>query len=244
LPPNPEWVFNLEALEERSAPDADSEPVASLRQFTYLAVTRYHGEWAEVLNPRTRVTGFIPSDAIGPTDPPPPYVTADPPPATDEINLAGRAVRGAALSFYTTPDPGAEIENLANNTRVSIADSVEGDDGGTWYRTTEGDYLPDSAVRLPRPPTRQFTGRWIDVDLNEPAMLVAYDGDTPVLTTLSIHGAGRTPTPVGVFRIQRRVANETMNSDTIGIPRFGPGGYYLTNVLFTQYFTSDGASIH
>ena len=23
-----------------------------------------------------------------------------------------------------------------------------------------------------------------------------------------------------------------------------PGGYYLKNVLFTQYFTSDGASIH
>src|SRR5438874_1322800 len=91
---------------------------------------------------------------------------------------------------------------------------------------------------------RTFSGRWIDVDLNEPAMLVAYDGDTPVLTTLTIHGAGPRPTPLGVYRIQRRVANETMNSDTIGIPRFGPGGYYLTNVLFTQYFTSDGASIH
>jgi lipoprotein-anchoring transpeptidase ErfK/SrfK len=35
-----------------------------------------------------------------------------------------------------------------------------------------------------------------------------------------------------------------MNSDTIGIPRNGPGGYYLTNVLFTQYFTNDGASLH
>ena len=35
-----------------------------------------------------------------------------------------------------------------------------------------------------------------------------------------------------------------MNSDTIGIPRFGPGGYYLTGVLFTQYFTDDGASLH
>ena len=47
-----------------------------------------------------------------------------------------------------------------------------------------------------------------------------------------------------MFTILRRVANETMNSDTIGIPRFGPGGYYLTNVLFTQYFTGDGASLH
>ena len=35
-----------------------------------------------------------------------------------------------------------------------------------------------------------------------------------------------------------------MNSDTIGIPRFGPGGYYLTGVLYTQYFTPDGASLH
>ena len=46
------------------------------------------------------------------------------------------------------------------------------------------------------------------------------------------------------FPLIRRVANETMNRDTIGIPRFGPGGYYLTNVLFTQYFTADGASLH
>ena len=75
-------------------------------------------------------------------------------------------------------------------------------------------------------------------------MLVAYEGTTPVLTTLTIHGAGPRPTPVGVFPIIRRVADETMNSDSIGIPRFGPGGYYLTHVLFTQYFTGDGASLH
>ena len=61
---------------------------------------------------------------------------------------------------------------------------------------------------------------------------------------LAIRGTGTRPTPTGVFTILRRVANETMNSDTIGIPRFGPGGYYLTNVLFTQYFTGDGASLH
>ncbi len=42
----------------------------------------------------------------------------------------------------------------------------------------------------------------------------------------------------------RRVANETMDSSTIGIPRTARGGYYLRNVLFTQYFTSGGASLH
>lgn len=237
-------MVNLEALPELSLPDEDSDQISMLRQFSYLEVTGYQGEWAEVLNPRDHTTGFVPSDAIGPTDPPPAYVTADPPPAIDEINMVGRTTRGAPVSFYPTPDPDAQVDTLSLNTRVTIADTVEGDDGETWFRTTDGDYLPETSVRLARQPPRVFPGRWIDVDLREPAMLVAYEGTTPVLTTLTIHGAGPRPTPLGVFTIIRRVANETMNSDTIGIPRFGPGGYYLTNVLFTQYFTPDGASLH
>jgi hypothetical protein len=244
LPEQPTWVVNFEPIEERSAPDEASDPLATLRQFTYLEVRGYDGDWAQVFNPRTRTTGFVPSDAIGPTDPPPAFITADPPPPIDELNVHGRAIRGAAASFYPTPDSEAQVENLALNAPLSLTATVEGDDGETWYRTAEGDYLPSAAVRVARPPVRKFAGRWIDVDLREPAMLVAYQGDTPILTTLTIHGAGPRPTPTGVFTIQRRVANETMNSDTIGIPRFGPGGYYLTNVLFTQYFTGDGASIH
>jgi lipoprotein-anchoring transpeptidase ErfK/SrfK len=244
LPANPTWVVNFESTTERSTPGEDSDTIATLRKFTYLAVKRYVGEWAEVFNPRTRASGFIPSDVIGPADDPPAYITADPPPAIDEVNRDGRAIRGTALSFYPTPDPEAQTETLTHNTPVSIVDSVEGADGETWYRTADGDYLPTTQVRLPRPPPRTFGGRWIDVDLKEPAMLVAYEDDTPVLTALSIYGAGRTPTPLGVYRIQRRVADETMNSDTIGIPRFGPGGYYLQHVLFTQYFTAEGASIH
>ena len=244
LPPDVTWVVNFEAIPERSAPLDESDTIATLRKFTYLAVKRYVGEWAEVFNPRTRASGFIPSDAIGPADTPPDYIIADPPPTVDEINMAGRTFRGTPLSFYPTPDPEAQTETLSLNTPVTIADSVEGDDGETWYRTPDGDYLPASQVRLARPPLRTFSGRWIDVDLREPAMLVAYEGDQPVLTTLTIHGAGPRPTPLGVFTISRRVADETMNSDTIGIPRFGPGGYYLQHVLFTQYFTGDGASLH
>jgi hypothetical protein len=238
------WVVNFESIAERTAPSDASDALTTLRQFTYLEVRGYQGDWAEVFNPRTRTTGFVPSEAIGPTDPPPAYITADPPPVVDELKLDARAVRGAAVSFYPTPDADAQVETLAHNAPLSLAATVEGDDGETSYRTTDGDYVPGSAIRVARAPLRKFAGRWIDVDLREPAMLVAYDGDTPVLTTLTIHGAANRPTPTGVFTIGRRVANETMNSDTIGIPRFGPGGYYLTNVLFTQYFTGDGASIH
>jgi hypothetical protein len=244
LPADPTWVVNFELAPEHGAPDESSDQTATLRPFTYLVVLGYDGEWARVLNPRTKDVGFVPSDTLGPTDPPPAYVTADPPPTLDEINTDGRALRGAPVSFYPTPDADARTGALALNSLVSVVDSVLGDDGETWYRTLDGDYLPETSVRLARTPPRTFGGRWIDVDLNEPAMLVAYQGDTPVLTTLTVHGAGPRPTPVGVFPIIRRVANETMNSDTIGIPRFGPGGYYLTNVLFTQYFTADGASLH
>jgi lipoprotein-anchoring transpeptidase ErfK/SrfK len=244
LPDEPTWVLNLESLALLAAPEEDADPVATLRQFTYLAVRGYQGEWAEVFNPRSQKSGFIPSEAIGPIESPPAFVTADSPPPLDEINLDGRAIRGAALAYYPTPDVEAQTEKLTHNTRVAITDTVVGDDGEVWYRTADGDYLAESMVRLPRPPPRKFAGRWIDVDLKQPAMLVAYEGDVPVLTTLSIYGAGRFPTPIGVYAIQRRVANETMSSETIGIPRFGPGGYYLTNVLYTQYFTGDGASIH
>jgi len=31
---------------------------------------------------------------------------------------------------------------------------------------------------------------------------------------------------------------------TVGIPRESPNGYYVKNVLWTQYFTPDGASFH
>src|SRR5262249_30657532 len=244
LPDNPEWVLNFETVDVRVEPNEESEPLTTVPAWTYLAVRSYQGEWAKVFNPRTRVLGYVPSDLIGPIEAPPAYLLADPPPTLEELNVAARAIRGAALSYFPTPDPQVRTESLAHNAPVSIVDSVEGEDGETWYRTPEGDYLPGSAVRLPRPPPRAFAGRWIDVDLTEPAMLVAYEDGTPVLTTLAIHGTGRTPTPLGVYRIQRRVADETMDSDTVGIPRFGPSGYYLQHVLFTQYFTGDGASIH
>ena len=242
--PEAPWVVNMETLSLHAAPADDSDEVGPLRAWSYLQLLGYEGEWARVWNPRTNVTAFLQSDAIGPVDAPPDYLLAPPPPALEELGVTGRAIRGAVLSFYPTEDDGARLDALAHNTPVTIADTVEGDDGETWYRTTDGDYLPQAAVRLPRPPQRTFAGRWIDADLAEPAMLTAYEDDQPVLTSLTIHGAGPRPTPLGVFRIIRRVANETMNSDTIGIPRFGPGGYYLSNVLFTQYFTADGASLH
>ena len=68
----------------------------------------------------------------------------------------------------------------------------------------------------------------------------------------SVCGAGHDRTAwcrdtAGGFRIVRRVANETnetMDSQTIGIPRTSPHGYYLPNVLFTQYFIWAAHALH
>jgi lipoprotein-anchoring transpeptidase ErfK/SrfK len=100
-----------------------------------------------------------------------------------------------------------------------------------------------SRVRLPRP-FAPHPGRILAADLSEPVLVTAYEDGRAVYSALAIKGSGPWATPTGAFRIQRRVADETMDSATLGIPRGAPNGYYLPGVLNTQYFTADGASIH
>ena len=166
-----------------------------------------------------------------------------PPPAYEEFATRGVVTDTASLAVYPSPNEGAVERPLDPNTWLNLTGAVQGEDGALWYETDSGDFVSGDAVFVPER-TADFTGHWMDVDLTVPAHVTLYDGSEEIGSFLTIKGAGPRPTPTGVFTILRRVANETMNSDTIGIPRFGPGGYYLTNVLFTQYFTGDGASLH
>ena len=83
-------------------------------------------------------------------------------------------------------------------------------------------------------------GKWLNVTLTPPQHLVAMQGDVPVLQDLVTAGLQGTTKP-GFYRILRRVYDETMDSSTI--PN-STDHYYLKGVLFTQYFTGDGAAIH
>jgi hypothetical protein len=140
--------------------------------------------------------------------------------------------------------PDTRRRELAHNSPVFVGESVRGDDGAVWYRIGEDEYVHSDGIRLPKGPPLMYSGRWIDVDLSEPALMTAYEDDRIVYTALALHGTLADQTPSGLYRIQRRVENETMNSETIGIPRDSPRGYFLENVLYTQYFTGDGAAIH
>lgn len=239
------WVVTTGPTTAYSGPSADAVAFGTVPATTIFQLLGYKDDFARVLNPRDHSEAYVPSDALGPTDPPSRYLTMTPPPFTNQFDesLRGVVTDEAALSLYPTPADEAQERSLTPNTWLSLTGAVNGEDGSQWYRTDSGDFVPADAVFVPAR-AETFTGRWIDADLSSPARVTAYEGDTPVSSFLAIKGTPTRPTPTGVFTILRRVANETMNSDTIGIPRFGPGGYYLTNVLFTQYFTGDGASFH
>jgi lipoprotein-anchoring transpeptidase ErfK/SrfK len=75
-------------------------------------------------------------------------------------------------------------------------------------------------------------GRWIDVDLSA-QRLTAYEGDTPVRSTLVSTGRAHTPTPPGRYRIYVKYRSTDMG---------GPG-YFQADVPHAMFFYK-GYSIH
>ncbi len=243
--PNAQWTVALDAADLHAGPDKATDVLARIPQFSYLQVLGYSGDWAYVYNPRAHGTAFAPSSMLGPSDAPPTWVTAPPPPPAGSVEEMGRIVGSANVAFYPIDDKFAYVGKLSHNQPILVHDKITASDGSTWYRVDQG-YLPASSVRLPRSPARTYAGRWIDADLSEPAMVTLYNGSQMVRNMLAIKGTVANQTPTGVFSIQRRVADETMDSGTLFPPidPHGPGGYHLEHVLYTQYFTSDGASLH
>jgi hypothetical protein len=93
-------------------------------------------------------------------------------------------------------------------------------------------------------PAAALHGRWLDANLTT-LTLTAYDGNTPVYSAPMSAGKPGYETPMGVFRITHRVYNDIMDSATLGVPRSAPDGYYIPNVLYTQYISAGGGiAIH
>jgi lipoprotein-anchoring transpeptidase ErfK/SrfK len=143
------------------------------------------------------------------------------------------------------------VGTLHTGDPVEVIAFVQGDMvvpvNSTWAELGPGRYVYTSGLRKPLPaspppPAQTFSGQWIDANLTE-QILTAYSGSTPVFWAVMSSGApGGTETETGVHTILRRVANETMSSATLRAAVAIP--YFLTNVLYTQYFTDYGAAIH
>jgi hypothetical protein len=262
-----QWIANH--LDTRLV-GADGTPVAWLVRWTRMRILRgLPNGWLEVWVPRLGLVGRIQASAIGPVLAPSKedleVERADVvgPPILEAVGLPGRVVGGANLRLWPLARPETHLRSLGHNTAVRVVSRVEGDDGEEWLhlewldgamQETLGEgYVHSSVVRLPRLPytpvaadSLDRSGRWFEVDLREPAVITAFDHGAPVWASLTLKGRAASRTRLGVHKIQWQVANETMNSETLipPIPRGAPGGYYLTNVLYTQYFHWDGSSIH
>jgi hypothetical protein len=238
-----EWVTNLQPLDLWSSPGADAVSLGTARPGSYFELT---GAGTDrrlfVYSPRIQEYAWVDAAAVSPSSAPPAGSRAGPP-RIATVNLPGRSLAFTVRSWPRVA-PDTRVRDLPHNTPVFAFDSVRGDDGEVWYRIGEDEYVHSAGIRLPKGPPLMYAGRWLDVDLQEPALITAYEDDRIVYTALALHGTIADATPAGVYRIQRRVENETMDSESIGIPRNSPRGYHLENVLYTQYFTNDGAAIH
>ncbi len=239
------WVSNFQETELWSGPEAGSTSLGKLPQFRrFLVVEPQNGDRLKVWNPEKDQVGFLEVGVAGPSGPSV-WMQAQRARVTKQANLSGRSVGNKSfvrnLPVY---DDETELRQLPNNTPLIVREAVTAADGSEWYTVGDDEYVRAAEVRLPRPPLNVLPGRWIDADLSEPALVTAYDGNQVVYTAMAIKGFAATPTLRGTFQILRRVSDETMDSETIGIPRDSPGGYLLKHVLYTQYFTGDGASLH
>jgi hypothetical protein len=87
------------------------------------------------------------------------------------------------------------------------------------------------------------SGRWIDVDLDA-HRVTAFDGQTAVRTIPITAGKAGFETPPGTFYVFSRVLEETMTSESFGVPRDAPEGYFVEHVRYIQYFASGGFALH
>ncbi len=104
-------------------------------------------------------------------------------------------------------------------------------------------FVPAESLRPIAPQEALGGERWIDVNLTT-QRATAFIGLQPAYVALVATGVPGYETPKGQWNILYRVANETMDSSTVGIPRDAPHGYFLKDVLFTQYFAPGGVALH
>jgi hypothetical protein len=227
------WVQTWQPADLWSNIDSTAISFGKVRPFTYL---RLHGEVENgriyVYNPKNQGFAYVDAGLVGPSmAPPTSYLNG--PLVRDTINLPARVSGTASIYREPAADDLVWAHDLTHNDIVLVKDLVEADDGTLWYRLQDGTFALEDQIRTPAriaPPA----DKWIDVALSGPTIVTAYEDGKALYSALAIHGIGGWETPYGTYRMIQRVANERMR---------GPG-WDVSNVLFTQYFTGSGHSIH
>jgi hypothetical protein len=110
------------------------------------------------------------------------------------------------------------------------------------YRIGESEWIAavDARVFQPAPPPALLEKgeRWIDVDLDS-QILVAYEGDLPVYSTMVSSGAKDTPTETGLYRMWLKESEADMKGLN------GEDPYSVATVPWTQFFSPEkGLALH
>jgi hypothetical protein len=234
------WVQNHTPTDLWSGPDDQAISFGSVPPFSYFRVLgKQEGSRVRVQNPLTSGVAYITAKDVGPSGAPPEWYLAQ----KSQTSLPGRIVGGANIRSTPGIEDGNIVSKAGHNAGITVLGEVKGSDGETWYRLGQHEFVHGSLVRVPGqfPP---HPGRLIVAELADPCIVTAYEDAKPVYSALALKGTAGWATPTGFYTILRRVQNETMSSEGLGIPRDAPGGWYLKDVLYTQYFTNDGASIH
>ena len=118
-------------------------------------------------------------------------------------------------------EPGRKRTEPGAKRRFDLVPLLERRDakGRQWVRIADATWLDASDVRAPtpsEPPLEARDGeRWLDVDLAA-QVVTAYEGRTPVFTTLASTGMGKgrepTATPLGVHRIWVKLLTSDMDN--------------------------------
>lgn len=242
-PIGPVWAVTTGEASLRGQPDIADNRFGFARAGTPLQILSTNGDWTYVLNPHTQGTAYVSTSLLAPGTAPSRFVSMPAPSLIDQMQDTIVVTLDSILATYPSPVAEAVFMSLPASTVQTINGTVLGTDGAIWYQTNDFYYVPSNGV-FQASAADAYTGRWLEATLLPLTKVVAYEGQVPVRTMLALRGVARFPTPTGVFSIMRRVPNETMDSMTLGIPHDSPYGYLVKNVLYTQYFTPDGASLH
>jgi len=153
--------------------------------------------------------------------------------------------RGGMVTAYTYAKPtGGMLRELPARAPVPVLETATDKPGGKIiaYRIGEGEWMNAADVHvftpMPLPPLLQPNERWIDVDLDA-QILVAFEGETPVYSTLVSSGAKETPTETGLYRIWLKESEADMKGLN------GEDPYSVATVPWTEFFSPEkGLALH